>query len=105
MVEPESASIRSARMMIAKLPAESPQRQLLFGLVNAMQTARRVDVERVVPRLRAFARQLEGEEWAAALAADVYRTASRLAGEEGDDEEEIDRLARMIRFFPSNRLT
>lgn len=61
MVGPESQSIRSVRNAISSLPRECPQRDLLFGLVNAMQTARDVDVEVILPRLLAYARLLEYE--------------------------------------------
>jgi hypothetical protein len=99
VVGPESVSVRSVREAIANLSHDDPSRGLLFGLVNTMQTARSVDLERIVPRLRAYARLLEGEPWAANLAADVHRTVSRLMGEQCDDEntaaEFIIRLLRL----------
>jgi hypothetical protein len=99
MVQPESQSIRSVRKAIAALPRACPQRDVLFGLVNAMQTSKQVDVELVLPRLQAYARLLEYEEWTRPLASDVYHTACRLYLEQSADDGPTALLARLIRWM------
>ena len=81
MVEPESVSVHSVRNAIADLPPNHPQRMVLFGLVNTMQTSRYVEFGRVVPRLRVYASLLAYDDWAARMAADVRMTADRFDGE------------------------
>jgi len=103
MVGPESQSIRSVRNAISALPSACPQRDLLFGLVNAMQTSRRVDVELVLPRLQAYARLLEYEEWTRPLASDVYHTACCLYLEQTADNEPTALLERLIRWMQRAR--
>src|SRR6185437_103864 len=59
MVEPESVSVRSVRNAIMQLESGDPSREILLGLVNAMQTVREVDIQPVLPRLFAYAGCLE----------------------------------------------
>jgi hypothetical protein len=78
MVEPESASVRSNRNAAMAIPASSPYRPLMLGLVNEMQLRREVDVEAILPRLAEYAVLLDQEEWSKPLAADVRYTIERL---------------------------
>src|SRR5208283_1863928 len=45
MVEPESVSVKSVRKAIMRLAPADPSREVLLGLINAMQTVREVDVQ------------------------------------------------------------
>jgi len=83
MVEPESVSVRSVRNAIMQLEANDPSREVLLGMINAMQTVREVDIPPVLPRLFAYAGCLE-KRAELKLAADVYGTIARLAEEEYD---------------------
>jgi Tfp pilus assembly protein PilF len=94
MVEPESVSVRSVRNALMLLPANDPSREVLLGLVNAMQTVREVDVQPVLPRLFAYAGCLE-KRLELVLAADVYATINRLAEEEFDGDLLIDSFLRL----------
>lgn len=93
MVEPESASVSSARAAIMTLPANDPQREILIGLVNTMQTLREVDVQPVLPRIFAFAGTLE-RRGSLALAVDAYECVIRLGEESFDGELLIDSYLR-----------
>ena len=103
MVEPESQSIRSVRKAIAALPRECNHRDLLFGIVNTMQTSRIVDIEPVLPRLQAYARLLEYEEWTRPLASDVYHTARCLFLEQTADDEPAAIFERLMRWMQRAR--
>jgi len=94
MVEPESVSVRSVRQAIMTIPANDPQREVLLGLVNTMQTLREVDLQPVLPRVFAYAGILErrGE---LAMAADVYESVVRLGSEEYDADLIIDSHMRL----------
>src|SRR5471032_649676 len=59
MVEPESVSVKSVRGAIMQLETSDPSREVLLGLINAMQTVRDVDIQPVLPRLFAYAGCLE----------------------------------------------
>ncbi|MGH7656316.1 MAG: hypothetical protein ACREN6_16820 [Gemmatimonadaceae bacterium] len=78
MVQPESASVRSNREAAMEIPASSPYRPLMLGIVNEMQLRREVDLEGVFPRLAEYAVLLDQEEWSKPLAADVRYTIERL---------------------------
>jgi hypothetical protein len=94
MVEPESVSVRSVRGAIMKLESNDPSREVLLGLVNAMQTIREVDIPPMLPRLFAYAGCLEKRN-DLKLAADVYGTIARLAEEEYDGDLLIDSFLRL----------
>ena len=94
MVEPESVSVRSVRNALMQLQASDPSREVLLGLVNAMQTVREVDIQPVLPRLFAYAGCLE-KRAEFALAADVYSTIARLAEEDFDGDLLIDSCLRL----------
>jgi tetratricopeptide (TPR) repeat protein len=94
MVEPESVSVRSVRNAIMQLEAGDPSREVLLGLVNAMQTVREVDIQPVLPRLFAYAGCLE-KRVELSLAADVYATIARLAEEDFDADLMIDSFLRL----------
>lgn len=94
MVEPESVSVRSVRNALMQLPANDPSREVLLGLINAMQTVREVDIQPVLPRLFAYAGCLE-KRAELTLAADVYSTIARLAEEEFDGDLLIDSHLRL----------
>jgi hypothetical protein len=94
MVEPESVSVKSVRAAIMQLEATDPSREVLLGLVNAMQTVREVDVQPVLPRLFAYAGCLE-KRAELSLAADVYGTIARLGEEEFDGDLLIDSFLRL----------
>lgn len=96
MVQPECINVRSSRNAIAALEPDNPQREALFGVINAMQTAREVDVVPLLPRLKRYAQLLDGEAWSKPLAADVRETVVRLAREQCDDEEAAALLARLL---------
>lgn len=94
MVEPESVSVRSVRNAIMQLESGDPSREILLGLVNAMQTVREVDIQPVLPRLFAYAGCLE-KRAELTLAADVYATIARLGEEEFDGDLLIDSFLRL----------
>jgi tetratricopeptide (TPR) repeat protein len=94
MVEPESVSVRSVRKAIMQLEANDPTREVLLGLINAMQTVREVDIQPVLPRLFAFAGCLE-KRTELTLASDVYGTIARLAEEDFDGDLLIDSFLRL----------
>jgi tetratricopeptide (TPR) repeat protein len=94
MVEPESVSVRSVRGAIMQLESNDPSREVLFGLVNAMQTVREVDLPPMLPRLFAYAGCLE-KRTELKLAADVYTTIARLAEEDYDADLLIDSFLRL----------
>jgi hypothetical protein len=94
MVEPESVSVRSVRGAIMKLESNDPSREVLLGLVNAMQTIREVDIPPMLPRLFAYAGCLE-KRTDLKLAADVYGTIGRFAEEEYDGDLLIDSFLRL----------
>jgi len=94
MVEPESVSVRSVRNAIMQLESGDPSREILLGLVNAMQTVREVDIQPVLPRLFAYAGCLE-KKAELTLAADVYATIARLGEEEFDGDLLIDSFLRL----------
>jgi tetratricopeptide (TPR) repeat protein len=94
MVEPESVSVKSVRNAIMALEATDPSREVLLGLINAMQTVRAVDIQPVLPRLFAYAGCLE-RRLQLTLAADVYGTIARLAEEEFDGDLLIDSFLRL----------
>jgi tetratricopeptide (TPR) repeat protein len=94
MVEPESVSVKSVRAAIMQLAPADPSREVLLGLVNAMQTVREVDVQPVLPRLFAYAGCLERRA-ELSLAADVYGTIARLGEEEFDGDLLIDSFLRL----------
>ena len=93
MVQPESVSVRSVRNAIMAMPAHEPLREALFGIVNTMQTLREVDMQRVLPRLAAYASLLERRS-EYKLAADVYETVIRLGEEEFDGDVVVDAYLR-----------
>ncbi len=94
MVEPESVSVRSVRHAIMQLESKDPSREVLLGLVNAMQTVREVDIQPVLPRLFAYAGCLE-KRAELTLAADVYATIARLGEEDFDGDLLIDSFLRL----------
>jgi len=94
MVEPESVSVRSVRHAIMAMPDSDPGREVLIGLVNTMQTLRNVDMTPILPRLFAYGSLLE-QRAAFSLAADVYRTTSRLANEQYDGDLLLDAQLRL----------
>jgi tetratricopeptide (TPR) repeat protein len=94
MVEPESVSVRSVRIAIMQLDAKDPSREVLLGLINAMQTVREVDVQPVLPRLFAYAGCLE-RRVELSLAVDVYSTIARLAEEDFDGDLLVDSFLRL----------
>ena len=94
MVEPESVSVRSVRGAIMQLESNDPSREVLLGLVNAMQTVREVDIPPMLPRLFAYAGCLE-KRTELKLASDVYTTIARLAEEEYDADLLIDSFLRL----------
>lgn len=94
MVEPESVSVRSVRHAIMQLESNDPSREVLLGLINAMQTVREVDIQPVLPRLFAYAGCLE-KRAELTLAADVYATIARLGEEDFDGDLLIDSFLRL----------
>jgi hypothetical protein len=94
MVEPESVSVRSVRHAIMQLESKDPSRDVLLGLINAMQTVREVDIQPVLPRLFAFAGCLE-KRGELTLAADVYHTIARLGEEDFDGDLLVDSFLRL----------
>jgi hypothetical protein len=94
MVEPESVSVRSVRNAIMQLESKDPSREVLLGLINAMQTVREVDIQPVLPRLFAYAGCLE-KRAELTLAADVYGTIARLGEEDFDGDLLIDSFLRL----------
>jgi tetratricopeptide (TPR) repeat protein len=94
MVEPESVSVRSVRHAIMQLESRDPSREVLLGLINAMQTVREVDIQPVLPRLFAYAGCLE-KRAELTLAADVYGTIARLGEEDFDGDLLIDSFLRL----------
>lgn len=94
MVEPESVSVKSVRNALMKLEPSDPSREVLLGLINAMQTVREVDIQPVLPRLFAYAGCLE-KRAELTLAADVYGTIARLAEEDFDGDLLIDSFLRL----------
>lgn len=78
IVGPESASVRSNRNAAMSIPANSPYRPLMLGLVNEMQLRQEVDLEPILPRLAEYAVLLDQEKWSKPLAADVRYTIERL---------------------------
>lgn len=94
MVEPESVSVRSVRSAIMQLESNDPSREILIGLINAMQTVREVDIQPVLPRLFAYAECLE-KRAELTLAADVYATIARLGEEEFDGDLLVDALIKL----------
>lgn len=94
MVEPESVSVRSVRHAIMQLESNDPSREVLLGLINAMQTVREVDIQPVLPRLFAYAGCLE-KRAELTLAADVYATIARLGEEDFDGDLLVDSFLRL----------
>ena len=94
MVEPESVSVKSVRKAIMLLASNDPSREVLLGLINAMQTVREVDIQPVLPRLFAYAGCLE-QRAELSLASDVYGTIARLAEENFDGDLLIDSHLRL----------
>jgi len=94
MVEPESVSVRSVRNAIMQLESTDPSREILLGLINAMQTVREVDIQPVLPRLFAYAGCLERRA-ELTLAADVYGTIARLGEEDFDGDLVIDSFLKL----------
>jgi hypothetical protein len=99
MVEPESASVHSVRAAISELEPGNPQRDVLFGIINAMQSSRRVDVEPLFPRLNRYARLLELDDLGKKLAVDVDYSVARLSSAGGETPESKDLLDEMLRFM------
>jgi hypothetical protein len=99
MVEPESINVRSSREAIAALSPDNPQREVLFGVVNTMQTSREVDVMPLLPQPRTYAELVEREEWSKPLAADVYYTVSRLGADQLEEDQAAELLARLLRLI------
>ncbi len=93
MVEPDSMSIRSSRAAIMEIPALDPQREVLLGIVNTLQTLREVELGPVLPRLQAYAAVLE-RRTLNALALDVYETIIRFAQPGYELELQYDALMR-----------
>ncbi len=73
---------------------EDPSREVLLGLINAMQTVREVDIQPVLPRLFAYAGCLE-KRAELTLAADVYCTIARLGEEDFDGDLLVDSFLRL----------
>jgi tetratricopeptide (TPR) repeat protein len=94
IVEPESVSVQSARAAIMELPAADPQREVLLGLVNTMQSLREVDALPILPRLFAYAGLLE-KRGQLAVASDVYETVARLGEEQFESDLLIDAHMRL----------
>lgn len=94
MVEPESTSVKSVRQAIMSIVANDPQREVLLGVVNTMQTLREVDVQPILPRLLAYAQILE-KRAEFALAADTYGSVARLGDPEHDHDILIDANMRL----------
>jgi tetratricopeptide (TPR) repeat protein len=94
MVEPESVSVKSVREAIMMIAANDPQREVLLGLVNAMQTLREVNLQPLLPRIYAYADTLE-RRGVLALAADAYESVIRFAEEEYDGTLIIDSYMRL----------
>ncbi|HVT40473.1 MAG TPA: hypothetical protein VHE78_15630 [Gemmatimonadaceae bacterium] len=94
MVEPESLSVSSVREAIMAMASNDPQREVLLGLINAMQTLHEVDLRAVLPRIFAYAGALERRA-SLALAADAYETVIRYGEEEDDGALVIDSYLRL----------
>jgi tetratricopeptide (TPR) repeat protein len=94
MVEPESASVRAVRQAIMAIAANDPQREVLLGVVNTMQTLREVDMQPVLPRLFAYAGILE-KRGMLELAADAYESVIRHGDGEYDGDVVIDSHMRL----------
>jgi tetratricopeptide (TPR) repeat protein len=94
MVEPESASVRAVREAIMAIAANDPQREVLLGVVNTMQTLREVDMQPVLPRLFAYAGILE-KRGMLELAADAYESVIRHGDGEYDGDVVIDSHMRL----------
>lgn len=93
MVEPDSVSIRSSRAAIMEIPALDPQREVLLGIVNTLQTMREVELGPVLPRLHAYATLLERRALNT-LALDVYETIIRFSHDGYELELQYDALMR-----------
>jgi tetratricopeptide (TPR) repeat protein len=85
MVEPESVSVRAVREALMDLEGRDPDREVLLGMMNAMQTVREVDVHILLPRLVAYGELLQ-QRAELMLAVDVYGTIIRLADEAYDGD-------------------
>jgi tetratricopeptide (TPR) repeat protein len=73
VVAADSWGVRSVRAAIEDMPAGTPARTLLAGVVDALTSARGSDLHAVAPKLMAYARSLDLDaRWT--LAADVYET-------------------------------
>jgi tetratricopeptide (TPR) repeat protein len=94
MVEPESASVRAVRQAIMAIAANDPQREVLLGVVNTMQTLREVDMQPLLPRMFAYAGMLE-KRGMLGLAEDVYRSIVRLGSDVYDGDLIIDSNMRL----------
>jgi tetratricopeptide (TPR) repeat protein len=94
MVEPDSVSVQSVRRAIMALPTEDAEREVLLGLVNAMQSMRDARVESLMPRLAAYGAALE-KRTAFKLAADVYETVARLGEDAFDGDLVVDAFLRL----------
>ena len=94
MVEPESVSVSSVREAIMAMAANDPQREVLLGLINAMQTLHEVDLRAVLPRIFAYGGALERKALLA-LAADAYETVIRFGEDEDDGALVIDSYMRL----------
>src|SRR5579862_8551533 len=94
MVEPESTSVKSVRQAIMSIGPNDPQREVLLGVVNTMQTLREVDVQPILPRLLAYAQILE-KRAEFALAADVYSSVARVGDPEYDYDILVDANMRL----------
>jgi len=96
MVQPECMNVISSRNAIAALEPDNAQREVLFGVINTMQTSREVDIVPLLPHLKRYAQFLDGEDWSKPLAADVRETVARLAREQCEDDEAAELLARLL---------
>src|ERR1019366_1543394 len=94
MVEPESASVRAVRQAIMAIAPNDPQREVLLGVVNTMQTLREVDIQPVLPRMFAYAGMLE-KRGMLELAADAYESVIRHGNGEYDGDVVIDSHMRL----------
>jgi tetratricopeptide (TPR) repeat protein len=94
MVEPESASVRAVREAIMAIAANDPQRGVLLGVVNTMQTLREADMQPVLPRMFAYAGMLE-KRGMLELAADAYESVIRHGDGEYDGDVVIDSHMRL----------
>jgi tetratricopeptide (TPR) repeat protein len=94
MVEPESGSVRAVRQAIMAIAANDPQREVLLGVVNTMQTLREVDMQPLLPRMFAYAGMLE-KRGMLELAADAYESVVRLGQEEYEADLVIDSHMRL----------